>query len=106
MSGVPLAPAYIKEHDRDPTGRPARACRCRSGVGWRARGSGSRCRSRRAASRYAASSRVDYAKLFRGRSFNRERVAKPADSLVRYRCNCSVKPWRASCLSDRLGLVT
>ena len=30
-------------------------------------------------------SRVDYAKLFRGRSFNRERVVKPADSLVRYR---------------------
>ena len=29
--------------------------------------------------------RVDYAKLFRGRSFNRERVVKPADSLVRYR---------------------
>ena len=30
-------------------------------------------------------SRVDYARLFRGRSFNRERVVKPADSLVRYR---------------------
>ena len=30
-------------------------------------------------------SRVDYARLFRGRSFDRERVVKPADSLVRYR---------------------
>ena len=30
-------------------------------------------------------SRVDYVNLFRGRSFNRERVAKPSDSLVRYR---------------------
>ena len=30
-------------------------------------------------------SRVDYARLFTGRSFNRERVVKPADSLVRYR---------------------
>ena len=29
--------------------------------------------------------RVDYTKFFRGRSFNRERVVKPADSLVRYR---------------------
>ena len=30
-------------------------------------------------------SRVDYARLFRGRSFDRERVVKPADSLLRYR---------------------
>ena len=29
--------------------------------------------------------RVDYRKLFRGRSFNRERVVKPPDCLVRYR---------------------
>jgi len=29
--------------------------------------------------------RVDYARLFRDRSFDRERVVKPADSLVRYR---------------------
>ncbi len=29
--------------------------------------------------------RVDYTRLFRGRSFDRERVVKPADSLVRYR---------------------
>ena len=29
--------------------------------------------------------RVDYGKFFRGRSFDRERVVKPADSLVRYR---------------------
>ena len=33
----------------------------------------------------AQPSRVDYARLFRGRSFDRERVVKPADSLVRYR---------------------
>lgn len=30
-------------------------------------------------------SRIDYARLFRGRSFDRERVVKPADALVRYR---------------------
>ena len=29
--------------------------------------------------------RVDYARLFRGRSFDRERLVKPADLLVRYR---------------------
>ena len=29
--------------------------------------------------------KVDYGKFFRGRSFDRERVVKPADSLVRYR---------------------
>ena len=29
--------------------------------------------------------RVDYGKFFRGRSFNRERVVKPTDSLARYR---------------------
>ena len=29
--------------------------------------------------------RVDYARFFRGRSFNRERVVKPSDCLVRYR---------------------
>ena len=33
----------------------------------------------------AQPSRVDYARLFRGRGFDRERVVKPADSLVRYR---------------------
>ena len=32
-----------------------------------------------------APARVDYGKLFRGRSFNRERVVKPPDCLVRYR---------------------
>ena len=34
---------------------------------------------------FASPTRVDYAKFFRGRSFNRERVVKPADSLVRFR---------------------
>ena len=33
----------------------------------------------------ALPSRIDYARLFRGRSFDRERVVKPADTLVRYR---------------------
>lgn len=35
--------------------------------------------------RAARPSRIDFGRLFRGRSFNRERVVKPADSLVRYR---------------------
>ena len=32
-----------------------------------------------------APARVDYCKFFRGRSFNRQRVVKPSDCLVRYR---------------------
>ena len=58
--------------------------------------------------------RVDYARLFRGRSFDRERVVKPADSLVRYRypfvCGLidpSLFPlpqWR-ECVRDAVGVV-
>ena len=61
-----------------------------------------------------ALSGVDYRKLFRGRSFNRERVVKPADSLVRYRypfvCGLidpSLFPlgqWR-ECVRDAVGAV-
>ena len=59
-------------------------------------------------------SRVDYARLFRGRSFDGERVVKPADSLVRYRypfvCGLidpSLFPlaqWR-ECVRDAVGVV-
>ena len=59
-------------------------------------------------------SRVDYAKLFRGRSFNRERVVKPADSLVRYRypfvCGLidpslfPLEHWR-ECVRDAVNVV-
>ena len=58
--------------------------------------------------------RVDYARLFRGRSFNRERVVKPADTLVRYRypfvCGLidpslfPVAHWR-ECVRDSVGVV-
>ena len=61
-----------------------------------------------------APSRVDYRRLFRGRSFDRERVVKPADSLVRYRypfvCGLidpSLFPlgqWR-ECVRDAVGAV-
>ncbi|MCY4564198.1 MAG: PLP-dependent aminotransferase family protein [Gammaproteobacteria bacterium] len=57
---------------------------------------------------------VDYGKFFRGRSFNRERVVKPADSLVRYRypfvcglVNPALFPaahWR-ECVQDSVSAV-
>ena len=62
----------------------------------------------------ARSSKVDYARLLRGRSFDRERVVKPADSLLRYRypfvCGLidpSLFPlarWR-ECVRDAVGVV-
>ncbi|MYA33628.1 MAG: PLP-dependent aminotransferase family protein [Gemmatimonadales bacterium] len=62
----------------------------------------------------APSARVDYAKFFRGRSFDRQRVVKPADSLVRYRypfaCGLidpslfPVAQWR-ECVRDAVGVV-
>ena len=39
----------------------------------------------RAAAEYAGPPRVDFHKVFKSRSFNRERVVKPSDCLVRYR---------------------
>ena len=58
--------------------------------------------------------KVDYGKFFRGRSFDRERVVKPADSLVRYRypfvCGLidpslfPVGRWR-ECVRDAVGAV-
>ena len=46
---------------------------------------GHRAAAAREPARTTQPSRVDYTSLFRGRSFDRERVVKPADSLVRYR---------------------